>query len=123
MRRGGKLFEYGENSPVNGYSYFGKRLNDWLLEKFNKQEDIGPAENVHEYLREAGFPQKIFVSVGATRYSDFGKENFLQGGDDSIVALYPDSYSKEKLEEMILKGETAKDISLLCQRVVLQLER
>lgn len=119
LARGGKLFEYGENSPVNGYSYFGKRLNDWLLEKFNKQEDVGPAENVHSYLAAAGFPTKIFVSVGATRYSDFGKENFLQSGDDSIVALYPDSYSKEELEEMILRGEPAEGVSLLRQRVVL----
>lgn len=119
LRRGNALFEYGENSPVNGYSYFGKRLNDWLLEKFNKQEDFGPAENVHEYLREAEFPRKIFVSVGATRYSAFGKENFLQSGDDSIVALYPDLYSKEKIEEMILSGKTAEGVSLLCQRVIL----
>ncbi len=118
LARGGKLFEYGENSPVNGYSYFGKRLNDWLLEKFNRQQDLGPAEDVHSYLAAAGFPTKIFVSVGATRYSDFGKENFLQGGDDSIVALYPDSYSKEKIEEMILRGVPAEGVSLLRQRVV-----
>ena len=119
LRRDGKLFEYGENSPVNGYSYFGKKLNAWLLDKFNNQEDLGPAENVHDYLRAAGFPTKIFVSVGATRYSDFGKENFLQAGDDSVVALYPDSYSKEKVEEIILRGEAAEGISLLSQRVVL----
>lgn len=119
LRRNGKLFEYGENSPVNGYSYFGKKLNDWLLDKFNNQEDLGPAEDIHSYLKTAGFPKKIFVSVGATRYSDFGKENFLQGGDDSIVALYPDSYSKEKIEEMILSGKTADGLSLLCQRVIL----
>lgn len=119
LMRGGKLFEYGENSPVNGYSYFGKRLNDWLLETFNNQKDIGPAENVHDYLARAGFPQKIFVSVGATRYSDFGKENFLRAGDDSIVAVYPEQYSKEKLEEMILRGEPAAGVSLLRQRVIL----
>ncbi|MBO7122941.1 MAG: hypothetical protein J6V90_06640 [Treponema sp.] len=119
LRRDGKLFEYGENSPVNGYSYFGKKLNDWLLDKFNNQEDLGPAEDIHSYLAAAGFPKKIFVSVGATRYSDFGKENFLQGGDDSIVALYPDSYSKEDLERMILGGERGEGLSILCQRVVL----
>ena len=89
------------------------------MDKFNNQEDLGPAENVHDYLRAAGFPTKIFVSVGATRYSDFGKENFLQAGDDSVVALYPDSYSKEKVEEIILRGEAAEGISLLSQRVVL----
>ena len=119
LARGGKLFEYGENSPVTGYSYFGKKLNDWLLDKFNNQKNEGPAEDVHSYLRAAGFPQKIFVSVGATRYSPFGKENFLQAGDDSIVVLYPDSYSKEKIEEMILSGGQADGVSLLRQRVVL----
>lgn len=119
LRRDDKLFEYGENSPVNGYSYFGKKLKDWLLDKFNNQKDVGPAENIHSYLKAAGFPQKIFVSVGATRYSDFGKENFLQSGDDSIVAVYPDSYSKEEVERMILSGQTGEGVSLLCQRVVL----
>ena len=119
LRRGDKLFEYGENSPVNGYSYFGKKLNDWLLDKFNNQKDLGPAEDVHSYLKAAGFPKKIFVSVGATRYSDFGKENFLESGDDSIVALYPDSYSKEEIERLILDGKKADGVSLLCQRVVL----
>lgn len=119
LLRDGKLFEYGEDSPVNGYSYFGKKLNDWLLDKFNNQKDLGPAENVHDYLRQAGFPTKIFVSVGATRYSDFGKENFLQSGDDSIVALYPDSCSKENLERMIMGGKRVEGVSLLRQRVVL----
>ncbi len=119
LRRGDKLFEYGENSPVNGYSYFGKKLNDWLLDKFNNQEDLGPAENIHSYLKAAGFPKKIFVSVGATRYSDFGKENFLMSDDDSIVAVYPDSYSKKEIESLILDGKKAEGVSLLCQRVVL----
>ncbi len=119
LRRDGKLFEYGENSPVIGYSYFGQKLKDWLLEKFNRQEDLGPAENVHEYLREAGFPKKIFVSVGATRYSDFGKTNFLRAGDDSIVAVYPDSLSKEEIEKMILSGAQGEGLSILVQRVVL----
>ena len=119
LAREGRLFEYGENSAVSGYSYFGKKLNDWLLEKFNKQKNEGPAEDVHSYLEAAGFPTKIFVSVGATRYSEFGKENFLRAGDDSIVVLYPDSYSKEKIEEMILRGGQAEGVSLLRQRVVL----
>ena len=119
LERGGKLFEYGENSLVNGYSYFGKKLNDWLLDRFNNQKDEGPVENVAGYLREAGFPKKIFVSVGATRYTDFGKENFLMAGDNSIVAVYPDFYSKDKIEEMILNGRAADGVSILCQRVVL----
>ncbi|MCR5046766.1 MAG: DUF5718 family protein [Treponema sp.] len=119
LSRDGKLYEYGENSPVNGYSYFGKKLKDWLLEKFNGQEDLGPAEDIHSYLEAANFPKKIFVSVGATRYSAFGRENFLRSGDDSIVALYPDSYSKEEIEEIILSGKGAEGLSLLRQRVVL----
>lgn len=77
------------------------------------------SEDIHSYLMAAGFPKKIFVSVGATRYSDFGKENFLQGGDDSIVAVYPDSYKKETVEQMILKGGLLEGVSLLRQRVVL----
>lgn len=70
-----------------------------MLDKFNNQEDMGPAQNIYSFLLESNKPEKIMISIGATRYSKWGQENFLQKGDQALVILYPQSLY------------TAKDIS------------
>ena len=98
-------YDYGENSAVRDYSYIYKKLEDWLLEKFNNQKNEGPAEDIHSYLVEAGRPQKIMVSIGATRYTDWGESNFLQNGDKAVVVVYPESkYNPEQIKEMAASG-------------------
>lgn len=121
MVRNGNVFEYGENSAVRDYSYIYGKLENWLIEKFNTQKDEGPAENINSYLGEAGFPEKIMVSVGATRYTDFGEHNFLLKGDKSVVVLYPEKkYSPEDIKNLVLKNDFSdSEISSLVQEVVL----
>ncbi len=121
MVRGGNVFEYGENSAVRDYSYIYRKLEDWLIEKFNGQKDEGPAENINSYLKEAGFPEKIMVSIGATRYTDFGEQNFLLKGDKSVVVLYPEEkYSPEDIKNLVKKNDFSDSrISALVQEVVL----
>ena len=121
MVREGKVFEYGENSPVSGYSYMYEKLVDWIIEKLNYQTDQGPAENVNLYLNEAGFPKNILVSIGATRYTEFGEHNFLKKGDKSVVVLYPENkYSPAQIEEFVKNNAFEdKDISALVQEVIL----
>ena len=121
MVRGENIFEYGENSAVRDYSYIYEKLESWLIEKINFQKDEGPAENVNFYLNQAGFPEKIMVSIGATRYTDFGERNFLLKGDRSVVALYPDEkYSAEEIKNLVQKNDFSDSrISVLSQEVVL----
>ena len=121
MVRGGNVFEYGENSAVRDYSYIYRKLEDWLIEKFNGQKDEGPAENINSYLKESGFPEKIMVSIGATRYTDFGEQNFLLKGDKSVVVLYPEAnYSAEDIKNLVKKNDFSDSrISALVQEVVL----
>lgn len=121
MVREGKVFEYGENSPVSGYSYMYEKLVDWIIEKLNYQTDQGPAENVNLYLNEAGLPKNILVSIGATRYTEFGEHNFLKKGDKSVVVLYPENkYSPAQIEEFVKNSAFEdKDISALVQEVIL----
>ncbi len=117
--RDGKAFAYGEDSPVSGYSYIWEKLTDWLLEKLNAQKDEGPAEDVHAYLLAAACPSQIFVSIGATRYTDYGEHHFLQDGDASVVILYPGSkYTAEQILQKVERRELAEeDISALWQTV------
>ncbi|WP_081850053.1 DUF5718 family protein [Ruminococcus sp. HUN007] len=117
--RDGKIHQYGEDSAVKDYSYIYGKLMAWMLDKFNNQQDEGPAENINAYLNAAGCPERILVSVGATRYTEFGETNFLTYGDHSVVVLYPGSkYSREDIEKMTASGDLDReDISFLDQEV------
>ena len=119
--RDGNCYDYGENSPVRGYSYIYAKLINWLLEKFNNQKDEGPAEDIHSYLIEAGRPEQIMISIGATRYTNWGETNFLQNGDKTVVVVYPESkYTPEQIHNMTAQGNFSdSSVSTLIQTVVL----
>lgn len=120
MIRDGKVYDYGEDSAVRDYSYIYQKLIDWMLDKFNNQKDEGPAEDIHSYLVAAGCPKQIMVSIGATRYTEFGQTNFLQAGDESVVILYPENYSLEQIKDNLKTGAAfSDDISVLRQKIIL----
>lgn len=119
--RDGVAHPYGEDSAVRDYSYFYEKLLNWCIDKFNHQPDEGPAETIGEYLKAANCPDTVLISVGATRYTDYGEHNFLQNGDKAVVVVYPeDVYSQD---EIIHRAQTdnleEEDISVLYQEVVL----
>jgi hypothetical protein len=96
LRRNGELHAYGIDSPLSGYSYYGTRLLDWIVERLrNQQGSVNtPLEPIGQYLRDCGRPDKLLVTIGATRYTSFGESTYLQPGDESIVVVY-DSASLE----------------------------
>lgn len=119
--RDGVAHPYGEDSAVRDYSYFYDKLLNWCIDKINHQKNEGPAEEIGSYLKASGYPETIMISVGATRYLDYGEHNFLQSGDRSVVVVYPeDKYSQD---EIIHRAQTDNleedDISVLNQEVVL----
>lgn len=116
-KRNGVISEYGIDSPTVGYSYFHQKLLDWIVDRMNNQPDENPMNNIAEMLQKADFPTKAVISIGATRYTKFGETNFLQIGDTSIVAVYPNHYSHEQIIEMAEKENFAVDISALIQKV------
>ena len=119
--RDGVPHVYGEDSAVKDYSYFYQKLIDWLIEKLNFQKNEGPAEEINTYLNEANLPRKILVSVGATRYTEYGEHNFLQDGDKSVVVIYPgDLYTFEEIFHRVSRDNLEEDdISDLIKEVVL----
>lgn len=120
--RNNNIYTYGETSFIKDYSYIYKKLIDWIIEKLNNQKDEGPTENLNSYLANKEKPSQILISIGATRYTDFGKSNFLQANDKSVVILYPSSkYTDEEILSIAKNQDYShKDISLLCQDIVLQ---
>jgi hypothetical protein len=117
--RDSKTYPYGEDSAIKDYSYIYSRLSDWITDRLNNQLDEGPAEQIGRYLVLAGRPERILVSIGATRYTEFGEKNFLTYGDRSVVVLYPGSvYSSEDIIKMTEAGDLERDdISFLDQIV------
>ena len=59
------------------------------------------------------------ISIGATRYTEFGKTNFLNDGEVSVVILYPeDKYSFEQIKSKLEQNENFEsDVSVLYQTV------
>ena len=106
---------------IYDFSEADEKLNEWMIEKLNGQKDEGPAENINSYLNEAGCPEQIMISIGATRYTEFGETNFLNGGDESVVILYPeDKYTFDVIKSGLEKGISFDtDVSVLRQKIVL----
>jgi hypothetical protein len=90
LRRNGELHSYGVDSPLTGYSYFGDRLLDWIVERLRNQQGSAdtPLEPIGQYLRDCGRPDKLLVTIGATRYTPFGESTYLEPSDESIVVVY-----------------------------------
>lgn len=120
--RDGKAYCYGEDSLIRDYSYVYDTLIEWLIDKLNNQEDIGPAEPINSYLNEIGCPARIMISIGATRYTEWGENNFLAEGDEAVVVVYSDKhYSHDDISAIIEEGKS--DIpyaSILRQIVVME---
>ncbi len=120
--RNSKAYAYGEDSPVSGYSYIYEKLIAWMIDRLNNQKNLGPAENINAYLNKADRPDQIMVSIGATRYTDFGVVNFLREDDLSVVVVYSgEKYSPEEIAEMVKNNVTkAPDASFLVQKVIFE---
>ena len=120
LLRDGKIFEYGENSAVKSYSYIYEKLKNWIINQFNTQTSTGPKENLLSYLNSIGNPERIMISVGATRYTDFGEKNFLQRGDEAFVILYPENlFSEGEIRKMAASHDLSDEkISFLCEKIV-----
>ena len=88
IKRDGILHNYGTISAVKSYSYFFTQLKDWLIDKFNKQVDCGPLEEITQFLKKLKEAKGMLIAAGATAYSEFGKKNFLKKADEIFVYVY-----------------------------------
>ncbi len=88
LERGSSVEVYGVDSPVTGYSYFYEKLKQWMIDRMNQQADEGPLECLLDLIQKSGYPGHALISIGATRYTEFGESHFLQAGDKSIIVVY-----------------------------------
>jgi len=120
LRRDGEVDAYGEDVELTGYSYFHEKLTDWILNQINTQEDFGPLEPIADYIHACDYPQEAIISIGATRYTEYGESTFLKTGDETIVIVYDASkYSNADVLEMVKSSHySSENISVLAQKVI-----
>jgi len=119
LRSGDMMMRYGEDVELTGYSFFYQKLISWMTKQINSQVDYGPLEPLLEYITAAGFPEKVVISIGATRYTPYGENTFLQDGDEIIVVVYDnDLYCKNPILMMAQQGQLdVPGVSALVQKV------
>lgn len=120
LRRDGEIHAYGEDVELNGYSYFYDKLTDWILQQITSQEDFGPLEPLAEYLIACENPKEAIISIGATRYTEYGESTFLKNGDEIIIAVYDRNFHNVHtiVESIKTDHYPDKNISLLVQKVI-----
>ena len=119
LRRDGELHAYGEDVELTGYSYFHSKLTEWIMNQINTQEDFGPLEPISEYIETCEYPKQAIISIGATRYTEYGESTFLQKGDEVLVVVYNrDFYTQKDLLHAIETSNYAEEnMSVLAQKV------
>jgi hypothetical protein len=122
LERDGELHAYGEDVELTDYSYFHTKLIDWITNQINTQNDSGPLECVIGQLEACEFPKEMVISIGATRYTEYGENTYLQEGDKSIVVVYNhDKLSSEEVMTLIKEGSYEHEaMSVLAQKVIKQ---
>ncbi|MDD2790907.1 MAG: DUF5718 family protein [Sulfurimonas sp.] len=120
LRRNDEIHAYGENVELNGYSYFYEKLTEWMLNQIITQENFGPLEPLEEYIVACEFPKEAIISIGATRYTEYGEHTFLQKGDEVLVVLYNRNHHTLNAIVKDLKQRHYKNdnMSILAQKVV-----
>lgn len=119
LKRDGNLYEYGLDSEISGYSYFHSKLLHWMREKMSHQIEEGPLEQISSLLSECGRPKQALISIGATRYTEFGETTYLKDGDELFVVLYPkDKYAVDEIKNAVISDIfKLEGISALKQKV------
>ncbi len=120
LKRNNTLRAYGENVALDGYSYFYEKLTLWIKNQINTQKDFGPLEPLSEYIEACKHPSKAIISIGATRYTQYGEKTFLQADDEVFVVVYNHStYSFKEIQTSLnTKQYPTVDISILHQKVI-----
>jgi len=120
LKRDGKVYAYGNNSAALTYNYFYGKLKSWMIDKMNTQEDFGPLEDLSSHIANCDYPKGAVISIGATSYTHFGENTFLQSGDEIFVCVYDAIFnSYEDILNGVVDGKTQMTkVSLLHQKVI-----
>ena len=107
LKRDDQLIQYGEDSALKDYSYFGEKLLNWIKNQLNTQKDEGPLENLPALIELSNYPKTALIAIGATRYTEIGEKTFLQKDNEISVITYHqnDPSKKITLHQIVVVGD------------------
>lgn len=110
IKRDNQVYEYGIDSPAISYSYFYQKLADWVVQTLNQQKDEGPLEDLPILLAQMNYPKQIIITLGATRYTEFGESHYLEPGDKVGVFVYnPQQITLGQIKQRFAQDEDFSD--------------
>ena len=85
-----KAFISNFSLEVDGVTYYGEVLLDWIVERLANQKGSPdtPLEDVGALMVASGHPEHVLIGIGATRYTPLGESTFLKQGDQANVRVY-----------------------------------
>lgn len=116
----GNIHQYGSNSKLINYTYFYGKLLNWIVEKLNTQQDYSILENLNNIIKQACFPDRMLIAIGATNYTSLGEKRYLMDGDEVCVVVYDhNKYTNDEIKLLIKQGENClENTSIVRQKVV-----
>ncbi len=119
IKREGVTQAYGVDSWVKDYAYMYEELLTWMVDKMNTQKKEGVLDKFSDVITQAGNPKQALISIGCTRYTDFGKTNYLKTGDIlSVITYDARKISPQKIEELAFSPEKLPEgTSVLLQEI------
>lgn len=117
-RRDGVWSACCHDVSLSDYSYCYEQLISWLIEQLNTQKNEGALHNLTKMIGEAGYPKRMLISLGSSRYTKYGEEHQLQSGDELCAVLYDSTrIDNPKIHSLIVE-QTFDE--LLQQHIVLK---
>jgi len=87
----------------------------------NTQDDEGQLGCISDLIRQPKYPEYGNIGIGATNYTDFGKNCFLKPDDEGFVVVYSTlHYETEKIETLLRSGTYPKENSYILHQKVLK---
>ena len=95
----------------------------WIAHTLNTQQEIATLENLPQILKQANYPTKAIISVGATRYTTRNEKRMLKRGDVvNVIVFNHHKYDIATITKIAtdstLQSDLVGEISVLKQKVV-----
>ncbi|WGY44981.1 MULTISPECIES: DUF5718 family protein [unclassified Vibrio] len=104
--RDGQWASCCKDVSLSDYSYSYEKLITWVMSQFNTQRDQGALHDLRQLVAEAGYPERMIISLGSSRYTEYGEQHQLLDGDELCAVLYDATrIDAEQIADLIESGQ------------------
>lgn len=123
VKRDQEIHKYSINANARTYLMFYEPLLNWIVDKLNNQQDADKWENMAQLISKAGYPDRMWIALGAGGYTEWGEKNFLLPRDETVVMIYneqtfPDGPSNDEVRSMFEDAPAPAGVIALHQTFV-----